>query len=331
MSDRKKQAPRISGPRDYIYALTDDAELAEVIKKDRLLAAEARLVAMGNVPEALRKHLYDMFRDAGRREISILRSRQLLGITTADEQIEKMFAEFSAKRTLQSFEMEYDYILGMASLISATRQAMNEISNLEPDRKINEVINILETAIKVVSSYTKLSGAKKITKGKAFGEVNLLTPEASIEMIELTVTANLKSTVAIAIKLREVINSQKAPASSELIVSPEESEREWFTALIEGIINKLRILLAYFEKKSNAPTIRLPSPAQQKPIEETIIDNTLASLKAISTQLRIILVHLEQRPGLFVYHHFELLRALSETPEQTLGGVLKDITGKGEK
>ncbi len=331
MSDRNRHAPQISGPRDYIYALTDDKELVEVIKKDRLLAAEARITAMGNVPEALRSHLYALFRDAEKREISIQRSRQLLGITTADEQIQKMFDEFSAKRTLESFVMEYDYILGMTSLVSATRHAVNEISTLAPDRKIKEVINILETVIKVVSRYTKLSGAKKIAKGKAFGEMNLLTPEASIEMIELTVTSNLKNTVAIATKLNEVVKSQKASSSSELIVTPQDSEREWLRTLIEGIINKLKILLAYFEKKSRAPITDLPSPTAPKPIEETIIDNTLTSLKAISTQLRIILVHLEQRPGLFVYHHFELLRTLSETPEQTLGGVLKDITGKGEK
>ncbi len=330
MSDRKRQAPQISGPRDYIYALTDDTELIEVIKQDRFLAAQARETAMGNVPEALRNHLYALFRDAERREISIQRSRQLLGITTADEQIQKMFEEFSSKRTLESLIMEYDYILGMASLVSATRHAINEVSTLAPDRKIKEVINVLETVIKVVSRYTKLSGAKKIAKGKAFGEVNLLTPEASIEMIELTVSSNLKNTVAIATKLNEVVKSQKA-LSSELIVTPQESEREWYTALIAGIINKLKVLLAYFERKSIAPTTDLPSSGAQKPIEETIIDNTLTSLKAISTQLRIILVHLEQRPGLFVYHHFELLRTLSETPEQTLGGVLKDIAGKGEK
>lgn len=331
MSDRKRHAPQISGPRDYIYALTDDKELIEVITQDRFLAAQARETAMGNVPEALRNHLYALFRDAEKREISIQRSRQLLGITTADEQIQRMFEEFSAKRTLESLVMEYDYILGMASLVSATRHAINEVSMLAPDRKIKEVINVLETVIKVVSRYTKLSGAKKIAKGKAFGEMNLLTPEASIEMIELTVTSNLKNTVAIATKLNEVVKSQQASSSRELIVTPQESEREWIRTLIEGIINRLRILLAYFEKKSQAPITDLPSPTVPKPIEETIIDNTLTSLKAISTQLRIILVHLEQRPGLFVYHHFELLRALSETPEQTLGGVLKDISGKGEK
>lgn len=327
MSDRKNHRHRISGPRDYLYALTDENELEGVIRKDRLLGSEARIAAMGNVSEALRTHLRVLFFDDKKREVSMLRSRGLMGIEGTEAQIAKMFEEFATKRTTESLELEYDYLVGMTSLISATRHAINEVSEMAAEKKIGELINILETVIKITSRYTKLfMGGKKVTKGKG-GEFNLLTPEASVEMIELTVISNIKSTVRLATELNEIVKGSK-PKSDELVVSPEQAKREWLAIAIEKLIKQLKVLLAYFDKDSKPTLSPIIPEAQEISVEEKIIDKTLISLKALSTQLRIILANLEQRPGLFVFHHFELLKSFADGPEQTLGGLLKEFDDK---
>ncbi len=331
MSDQKKHTARISGPREYILTLTDDRELAEVVKKDRLMAAEARAKTMGDVSQALRTHLHELFNDDKRREISMLRSRELMGITGAQEQIERMFKQFSERRTPESLVMEYDYLIGMTSLISATRHAINEVSELAVEKKIGELVDILEAVIKIVSRYTKIfMGGKKLVKGTAMGEFNLLTPEASVEMIELTVTSNLKNTVRLATQLNEIVKRQR-PQSSDLVVTPDDARREWFTMAIEKLIQKLKDLLAYFGKNQKQLSASATAPVEEASVEEKIIDKTLTSLKAISTQLRIILAHLEQRPGLFVFHHFELLKSFANEPEQSLGEILKGLEKNQDK
>lgn len=331
MSDRRKPIARISGPREYILTLTDDRELVEVVKKDRLLGLEARAQGMGDVSEALRKHLYELFYDEKKREVSMLRSRELMGITGAKEQIERMFKEFSQRRTPESLVMEYDYLIGMDGLISATRHAINEVSDLAVEKKIGELIDILEAVIKIVSRYTKIfMGEKKLVKGKAMGEFNLLTPEASVEMIELTVTTNLRNTVRLATQLNEIVKRQR-PQSNDLVVSPEDAKLEWFAMAIEKLIQKLKDLIAYFDRSPKQILISTTAQVEEPSVEEKIIDKTLTSLKGISTQLRIILANLEQRPGLFVFSHLELLKSFANEPEQSLGEIVKDLEKKEDK